>query len=91
MTAASYYLSCLLLDPAACERAPLVTEFDFDTSRERSVFVHAARQYREHRRIDLSDLRAELGPDASSEYLAELLQLVPTAANVEQYAGMLRL
>ena len=87
-------LGSLLIDPSLVGQAlEKIRPEDFLTPKCRMVFQAIKSLYTEGRPTDPVTVRGRLGGkegDSWTEYLLELMDLTPTAANVWEYAALMR-
>lgn len=87
-------LGALLLDNTAFERVSWLTDGAFYADRNRRVWQVVAKMIEGGRRADALTVTSELGQDlekaGGAVYLQALAQNMPSAANVEHYAELVR-
>lgn len=87
-------IGSILIDPS-CLRAVsgVLRGEDFGLEANRLLYEAAVRLDRENRPADPVLIRQEVqraGGDVSAQYMMQLMELTPTAANVEEYADLTR-
>jgi replicative DNA helicase len=90
-------LGSILLDAAACDLvAPVVKAEDFYSDANQRVYGHALALYDAHRAVDVALLAerlkraGEFEAIGGAEYLIQVVQSVPYAANAAYYAEIVR-
>lgn len=89
-------LGAILIDKEAINLASEILQpFDFYDGQHQQIFEAMEALYEERTPIDLVTLTAELKKkkqykEVGSSFLTELVNMVPTAANVEQYARIIK-
>ncbi len=90
-------LGAILIKPGAIDDIlDLITEHDFYAERHRRIFKAMVTLYQRHEPIDLVSLTAglknnkQLETIGGSRYLAELVNIVPSASNVKYYAEVIK-
>lgn len=94
MEAENAVIGSILIDPT-CLRvvSGLLRGEDFGLEVNRLLFEAAVRLERQNKPADAVLIRQEVqrtGGDVSAQYMMELMELTPTAANVEEYAALTR-
>lgn len=82
----------ILIDPR-CISDILETELtpeDFTEGPLRKIFSIACRLYSEGREIDPVIIRAEAPGELETDYLLQLMEITPTAANAAQYSRIIK-
>jgi len=90
-------IGAILLDPEACDTASeQLTAGDFFEERHRLIFDAVRLLRATDRPVDLITVTGQLKADGSlsraggAQYLAELIDYVPTSANIAYYSGRVR-
>ena len=80
--------SLLIAPDIVPELLSTVKAEDFQGEANRAVFQAAQKLYREGRSVDAFTVRDQMGPQYSS-FLAQLVEVTPTAANWREYAKLM--
>lgn len=92
MNAENAVVGSILID-SRCIPAILETELtpdDFCVEQAREIFAIALRLYMDSREVDPIIIQNESGKRLSNDYIQQLMEITPTAANAAQYAQIVK-
>lgn len=88
--AEAHVIGGLMLDNSAFERIGYLKAEDFYDSQNRAIYAAILALIEQDRAVDVFTLSNSMEPDSPWQYLAEVCNNVPTAANIHRYAEIVR-